>query len=133
MTPITFVYRRTVLDEIGYYDESLPVTGDWDFGIRFLLKHDVELVDPGFALANYHHRKYKEGSQGNTSYGGNDRHRYYSNLLMNKYLRQELSEGRIGVGYIMSKLRYEESLIARLTRSILPTKLANILKKRAQR
>lgn len=134
MTPITFIYRRSVFNEVGYYDENLPVLGDWDFGIRFLQKYDVEYLDPGFALANYHHRKFVAGSTSNSSFGdGTEKHRYWSNRLMNKYLRQELAERRLGVGYIMSKLRYEESNMAEMAKRILPGFAAKILKKRAQR
>lgn len=134
MTPITFVYRRSVFDEIGYYDESLPVLGDWDFGIRFIQKYDVEFLDPGFALANYHHRKYSAGSSSNNSFGsGVDKHRYYSNKLMNKYLRQELAEGRLGVGYVMSKLKYDQGFMARVASRLLPGGVVSNLKKRIRR
>jgi len=131
MTPVTFIYRRSVLDEIGYYDESLPVLGDWDFGTRFLQKYDVDFLDPGFALANYHHRKFRQGSAHNNSFGdGTEKHRYWSNKLMNKYLRQELAEGRLGVGYIMNKLRYEQSNMATMLKRVLPTGIVNRIKKR---
>lgn len=120
MTPITFMYERAVYDEIGGYDESLPVMGDWDFGIRFLLKHDVGYLDPGFALANYHHRKFKKGIEGNTSYGGNDKKVRFSNYLMNKYLREELKKGVIGPGYIMSKTKYEQNFMIRVVSKLLP-------------
>lgn len=131
MTPITFIYRRSVFAEVGYYDEKLPVLGDWDFGIRLLQKFDVDYLDPGFALANYHHRKFVPGSSNNNSFGsGTERHRYYSNLLMNKYLRQELQEGRLGVGYIMSKLKYNQGNMATIVKRILPSFITNRLKKR---
>jgi glycosyltransferase involved in cell wall biosynthesis len=131
MTPITFIYRRSVFAEVGYYDEKLPVLGDWDFGIRLLQKFDVDYLDPGFALANYHHRKFVPGSSNNNSFGsGTERHRYYSNLLMNKHLRQELQEGRLGVGYIMSKLKYNQSNMATIVKRILPSFITNRLKKR---
>lgn len=131
MTPITFIYRRSVLDEIGYYDEELPVTGDWEFGIRFLQKYDVEFLDPGYALANYHHRKFVAGVNSNNSFGsGTEKHRYYTNKVMNKYLRQELTDGRLGVGYIMSKLKYDQGNTARLVKSVLPGFVVDRLKKR---
>ncbi len=132
MTPITFIYRREVFAEIGYYDEGLPVCGDWDFGIRFLQKYDIDYIDPGFALANYHHRKYQPGVEGNTSYAGNDKAAYWINFLMNKYLRQELAEGRLGVGYIMSKLRYDQHEKAEMVRRVLPSFVTSRLKKRIQ-
>ncbi len=129
-TPITFIYRREVFSEIGYYDEDLPVLGDWDFGIRFLQKYDIDYLDPGFALANYHHRKFVPGAEGNTSFAGNDKARYYTNYLLNKYLRQELAEGRLGVGYIMSKLRYDESKLAQMANKMLPGFITSKVKKR---
>lgn len=133
MTPITFLYRRSVYDEIGYYDEDLPVLGDWDFGIRLLQKYDVDFLDPGFALANYHHRKFMKDSSSNNSFGsGTDKHRYWSNRLMNKYLRQELADGRLGVGYIMSKLKYNQSNLATTVKRLLPGFVTNKLKKRIQ-
>ncbi len=132
MTPITFLYRREVFKEIGYYDEALPVCGDWDFGIRFLQKYDVEFLDPGFALANYHHRQYQPNTAGNSSYAGNDKARYWTNFLMNKYLREELAEGRLGVGYIMSKLRYDQHEKAEIVRRVLPKFVTNKLKNRIQ-
>jgi len=133
MTPITFLYKRQAYDEIGGYDEGLPVLGDWDFGIRFLRKYDVEFLDPGYALAFYHHRKYIPGSQNNNSFGdGTERHRYWSNKLMNKYLRQELAEGRLGVGYIMSNLKYERSNTATMLKRVMPSFVVERLKRRVQ-
>jgi glycosyltransferase involved in cell wall biosynthesis len=132
LTPIAFLYRRDAYDEIGGYDDKLPVLGDWDFGIRFLQKYDIDYIDPGHALAYYHHRKYKENAEGNTSYAGNDKARYYTNLLMNKYLRQELGKGNLGVGYIMSKTRYNEDHIATLVRRALPKFVTNRLEKRVK-
>lgn len=134
MTPITFLYRRSVFKEVGYYDESLPVLGDWDFGIRFLQKYDVEFLNPGFALANYHHRKFTPGSDTNNSFGsGTEKHRYYSNKLMNKYLRVEMADGRLGVGYIMSKLKYDQSNMATMVQRVLPEFITKRLKKRIQK
>ena len=133
MTPITFIYKRSIYDRLKGYDESLPVLGDWDFGIRFLQEEDVEYLDPGFALANYHHRKYIKDSTTNNSFGeGVEKHRYWSNRLMNKYLREELRDGRLGVGYMMSKLRYDQHDKAEMIRRILPSFIINKLKKRIQ-
>lgn len=131
MTPITFIYRRSVFAEIDYYDEELPVLGDWDFGIRLLQQFEVDYLDPGFSLANYHHRKFVPGSSHNNSFGsGTERHRYYSNRLMNKYLRQELKEGRLGVGYIMSKLKYNQSYMSGIVKRMLPSFITNRIKRK---
>lgn len=133
LTPIAFVYRRDAYQGVGKYDPGLPIVGDWDFGIRFLQKYDVEFLDPGYALAFYHHRKYVPGAQGNSSFGNSiEKHRYYANLLANKYLRQELAEGRLGIGYIMSQLRYERANTSNILKKILPGFVVGRLKKRVQ-
>jgi glycosyltransferase involved in cell wall biosynthesis len=133
LTPITFIYHRSVFDDIGYYDENLPVTGDWEFGVRFLQKYDVELLDPGYPLAYYHHRKFIAGSGANNSFGGGtEKHRYYVNMVMNRYLRQELAEGRLGVGYIMSQLKYDRSNTATALKRVLPSFVVERIKKRVQ-
>lgn len=126
LTPISFIYRRDVFDELDGYDDSLPVVGDWEFGIRFLLKYDVEYLDPGFALAQYHHRIKK---QADNSFSGHD-HRYYFNLVANRYLRNELQQGILGPGYIISQIRYEQSFLAKTLSRLLPGKLAAKLKSR---
>lgn len=129
LTPIATLFRRSAYQKVGRFDDTLPVVGDWEFGVRLLLEYDVDFIDTGVALANYHHRKYQAGSPGNTSFAGNDKHRYYSNFVMNRYLRKELSEGRVGVGYIMSQLKYNQTSIASTLKRFLPSGIVNRLKK----
>ena len=124
MTPITFVYKRSVYNEIGGYDESLKVMGDWDFGIKYIKKYDIDYLDPGYALANYHFRKFKAGAQGNTSYGGNNLRATVGNHLMNKYLREELIQGKIGPGFIMSQARFEHNFKVRQMAKFMPKFIA---------
>lgn len=132
LTPIAFVYAREAYEKIGGYDDSLAVVGDWDFGIRFLREYDVEYLDPGRALAFYHHRA-ATGSSSDSTFGSNEaKHRYYANKLMNKYLRDELAEGRLGVGYIMSKERYQQNYLSRLVHRVMPGFVARRLKRRAE-
>lgn len=133
MTPITTLYRRSAYQAVGKFDDSLPVVGDWEFGVRLLLQFDVDFIDPGFALANYHHRSFNQADKAsNTSFAGNDKHRYYTNKVMNRNLRQEIAEGQLGVGYIMSKLRYEQHEKAEMVRRVLPRFVTEKLKKRIQ-
>lgn len=124
LTPIATLFRRSAYEAVGKFDSSLPVVGDWEFGVRLLQKYDVDFIDPGFALANYHHR-----TQADNSFAAHN-HRYYTNQVMNKYLRAELAEGRLGVGYIMNQLRYNQSFIASLFKRLLPTGIVSRIKKR---
>lgn len=129
-TPIATLFRRSAYQKAGKFDDDLPVVGDWEFGVRLLSQFDADYIDPGYPLANYHHRAHKPGVEGNTSFGANDKHRYYTNYVMNKHLRKELAEGRLGAGYIMSKLKYDQGYTARLAKSVLPSFVVNRLKKR---
>lgn len=124
LTPIATLFRRTAYQTVGKFDSSLPVVGDWEFGVRLLQKYDVDFIDPGFALANYHHR-----TQADNSFATHN-HRYYTNQIMNKYLRAELAEGRLGLGYIMNQLRYNQAFIASLFKRMLPRGLVGRIKKR---
>lgn len=102
-TPITFLYRRSVFERIGYYDESLQVCGDWDFGIRFLRTFEVDFLPTEYALAYYHLRPESSGQTGNSVYDG--REAYYINRIANKYLREDLATGGLGVGYIFNTMQ----------------------------
>jgi hypothetical protein len=41
-------------------------------------------------------------------FAGVDLHKRSLNILKNKYLREDLSTGKLGVGYIMNNLAYEQ-------------------------
>jgi len=97
---LAFLYRRTVLEEIGYYDESLPILGDWEFNIRFLLKYDIGLIPE--ILAYYHRRQDRDT---NTFIDGSQYHQYYDTLLRNRYLRKDIQSGTVGVGFYMNVAR----------------------------
>jgi len=84
--PICFLFSRSVYNEIGGFDQSLPVLGDWDFNIRFLTKCDIGVI-PNF-LAYYHHRDYqKTGDYSNSVYGAISKHAMYEAIVRNRYLR----------------------------------------------
>ncbi len=83
--PISFVYERKALETVGFYDESLPVLGDWDFNIRFLRHFDIGVIQK--KLANYHHRTANfKSDYGNSLYSSIDKHIFFENLVKNRYL-----------------------------------------------
>lgn len=102
-----FIYQRAVYDELGGYDEKLGVAEDWDFGLRFLQKYDVELLRTEKPLAFYHHRPEAQGDVGNSVFAGVSNHVYHQHMLANKYLRQDIEKGVFGVGYIINSLKYD--------------------------
>lgn len=48
------VFRRSVVDEIGYFNEKLDALGDWDFNLRLHLRYDAVVLDQ--PLARWHWR-----------------------------------------------------------------------------
>lgn len=107
-TPITFLYKRSVFKEIGYYDENLKVCGDWDFGLRFIRKWDIEFLNTEYALAFYHHRPESTGVAGNSVLAGDNLHKFYGNALANKMLRQDLTNGGLGLGYLFNYMKEDK-------------------------
>lgn len=106
--PISFLFRRSVLKDIGHFDESLPVLGDWDFHLRFLIVHDIGLIPR--PLAYYHHREGTNGVYGNSVYDGVSKHIRYDAILRNRMLRSDLKAGRFGLGSLVNLARALESM-----------------------
>ena len=48
------VFRRSMVDEIGSFNEKLDALEDWEFNLRFHLRYDAIVVDQ--ALARWHWR-----------------------------------------------------------------------------
>ncbi|SDG39243.1 glycosyltransferase family 2 protein [Roseospirillum parvum] len=98
--PISFLFERRALDQVGPYREDLPVLGDWEFNVRFLSAFDILVVPQ--VLARYHHRLTgppgQETIYDNTVTVGADRHQFYETLLRNEWLRADLKAGRLGLG-----------------------------------
>lgn len=98
--PISFLYERQVLNDIGYYDESLPVIGDWEFNLRFLSKYDIKVITK--ELANYHIREAaSSASYENTVTAGRDLHEFYRSLVINKHVRKEMKNESNGLGFLL--------------------------------
>ena len=88
--PIAFLYRRAIFDEIGGYNEELPVLGDWFFNLEFLLRADIAvLAEP---LAGYHHRDRGDSSKAahyaNSVIGGQSKHLEFAAVMRNAFMRR---------------------------------------------
>lgn len=133
--PISFVYRRDVIDEIGYYREDLPVLGDWEFNLRFMSKYDIYLIPE--ELAYYHHRlSIKSGDYTNSVIGHDDKHIFYDTFIRNELLRRDLERNELGLGYLVNLGNSFESLhsqIFPIERFITRLKSINWLKRTAKK
>jgi glycosyltransferase involved in cell wall biosynthesis len=89
MPPICFVFDLSVCKQIGMYDESLPVLGDWDFHIRYMMEYDLWMLPE--SLAFYHHRIDAVGDMGNSVNAGLDKHVTYRKIIENKWLNTKIN------------------------------------------
>lgn len=111
--PISFLYRRSVYDAVGGYNEELPVLGDWFFNLEFLLQADIGvLLEP---LAFYHHRdrgdSSRSGIYSNSVIGGQSKHEEYASIMRNMFFRKYADKhpGALGalMGYMISEIRHQ--------------------------
>lgn len=98
--PIGFIFELPICKQLGMYDETLPVLGDWDFHLRFMLQKDVWVLAE--TLAFYHHRLSATGNLGNSVIAGEKKHQLYRAYLENKWLREDLGAGRFGIGVMIT-------------------------------
>ncbi len=107
--PISFLFKREALDVVGWFREDLPVLGDWDFHLRFVMRYDVGLIAK--PLAYYHHRlALMNGEYSNTVIGGTDKHDFHDAALRNEMLRKDLASGVVGMGFLVNVSRSFEDL-----------------------
>lgn len=123
--PISFIYRRDVLETTGLYREDLPVLGDWDFNLRFLRFFDIGVIrEP---LANYHIRKSGRSSiYSNTVTAGIGQHIRYAAMLRNEYLRKDLDENQLGTGFIVNLCHEIDQIKKDINRASLVLRLKNL-------
>jgi glycosyltransferase involved in cell wall biosynthesis len=103
--PISFIFTREAFHKLGgAFCEELPVLGDWEFNLRFLMEYElVVLQEP---LAYYHHRvedKNPQSIYANSIIGGLNKHEFYGTYLRNELLRKDLREGKVGLGFLVNQ------------------------------
>lgn len=92
-----FLYERRCLKEVGQYRADLPVLDDWDFNLRFMQHYDIDVLP--LVLANWHQRVGPGLSQSISA--GNRDHALFTNLLRNRWLREDIAAGRTGLGTLV--------------------------------
>lgn len=66
--PISFLYRRAMHDEVGYYDETLDAVEDWDLYLRILRRGEIGFLT-GEPLAFWTQRPESVGLDANSMFG----------------------------------------------------------------
>jgi GT2 family glycosyltransferase len=104
-SPISYLIRRSVYDELGGFDETLPVLGDWDFNMRALLNSDIGVVPK--ALANYHFREAgaPSDSYSNSLGAGIDKHVAFDAIYRHRKLREDIAKNQVGLGFLLQQGR----------------------------
>lgn len=100
--PIGFVYRRRLHEELGLYDDSLPVIGDWAFNLRVLQRGPLEFLGET-PLAYWHQREGSSGADGNSVIGARDDHARYDARLRDAALREHLDDAGLGLALYLTK------------------------------
>jgi glycosyltransferase involved in cell wall biosynthesis len=114
LPPICFLFQRDALEKIGYFREDLPVLGDWEFHLRFAYHYEIGLIRE--ELANYHHRvSLQNDVYGNSVIAGDDKHRRYEHLLRNELLRNDIKDGKAGLGFLLNIVNSFEVIHSQLS------------------
>lgn len=109
--PIGILYRRSLHELVGFYDESLPVVGDWEFNMRAAAVTDILLVDE--PLAYWSLRPDAEGSEANSVKRQAD-HARFDSLVRARAIREDLQAGARPGAYL-----YQAHLAADLERRVI--------------
>ena len=96
--PISFLFRRDIVDRVGGFNEDLPVLGDWDFTVRCLLEADIAVLPKN--LAYYHHRvNFVAGDiYGNSIHSGQSVHKRVDAEVRNRLFRAHLARNPSELG-----------------------------------
>ena len=109
--PIGILYRRSLHELVGFYDESLPVVGDWEFNMRAAAVADILLVDE--PLAYWSLRPDAEGSEANSVKRQAD-HARFDSMVRARAIREDLQAGARPGAYL-----YQAHLAADLERRVI--------------
>lgn len=105
--PISCMYPRSVVEDLGGFRADLPVVGDWEFHLRLAVKYDVGFID-GEPLAFWHQRRTQRGAMGNSVFDAAEKHRYFDLKVRDEYLREYARINGVGA------LLWQASMFAQL-------------------
>lgn len=116
-TTNSFVYKREAYDRIEGYRKDIPLLGDWEFNMRFFLKHKIVVIPK--PLANYHKRIDAKISSGNF-YANTSltRHLRHDRIIRREYLKQGVTKGPFLFCLLVYLFGYINAII-KLTKSFI--------------
>ena len=109
--PIGILYRRRLHELVRFYDESLPVVGDWEFNLRAAAVTEVLLVDE--PLAYWSLRPEADGADAN-SVQRQAEHARFDASVRARAIRDDLQSGGRPGPYL-----YQAHLMADLERRVI--------------
>jgi hypothetical protein len=105
--PISFLFRRSHYDQVGGFNENLPVLGDWDFNLKLAARAEIGVIPE--KLANYHFRVSRgDGAYDNSIVGGADLHRRFNAVVRGSLVSDEALKplaGAIAVAPLLHQLK----------------------------
>lgn len=127
--PISYLYRRRLHDEVGYYREDLHAVEDWEFNLRAAAVHRIGFID-GEPLAFWMQRRGVTGEIGNSMYALAGEHEYYDRVVRDEALRAYVAAE--GPGLALYLARYVQDEVARQLdeRLSIGQRLARLLRER---
>lgn len=125
--PIAALFRTRLLTEVGYFDESLPVLGDWEFNVR-AVQHAPFVYVPQ-RLAKYHIRTPEsDGNSANSITAGLATHRSVRLQLHDRWLRDTTTSPNLGLIAMLASVERDLDEMTRRKSSLDDSSAAEIAK-----
>ncbi|MDZ5143458.1 glycosyltransferase family 2 protein [Microbacterium testaceum] len=104
--PISVLYRRSVHDEVGWYDETLDAVEDWDLYLRILRTGEIGFL-PGEALAFWTQRPDATGLDANSMFALTEAHAVDDARVRDRALAEWVRREGPGLPLYMASLQAE--------------------------
>lgn len=113
--PISFLYRRSLHDDVGFYDETLDAVEDWEFYLRVAARYPIAFLG-GTPLAYWTQRPDAKGAAGNSMFELASEHDRDDLEVRDRELRRWVEANGPGLPLYIARLHRdaERRLMARL-------------------
>lgn len=105
--PISYLYRRSLHDALGYYREDLHAVEDWEFNLRALAGHSIGFLN-GPPLAFWTQRLGVSGELGNSMFTLAGEHDRYDRLVRDEALRAYVRDHGAGLPLFLTRYIQDE-------------------------